>query len=264
LFSCKSALMRAGSAYILLFFIVILGFLQPVGASDALFPFAPGEKLFYRVEWLSVPAGKMSMEVLPLKEIGGEEAYHFVMTTTTSSFVDLFYELRQRTEAFTDTAMRHSLSYRIETQGRKARQEQVYFDWRKMLATYEKNGKEEETVALLRGTFDPLSIFYAFRCHRLEAGKTIQVPVTDGKKCVMGKATVVRRERIRVGGKRYDTFLVEPDLKHIGGVFKQSKNATLKIWFTADRSKVPVKVETRVNVGSFTAELISSKGTVIH
>jgi hypothetical protein len=262
LFLPERDLTRAGGVCLLLLVLAILGSWQPAGASEPPLPFAPGERLFYEVAWLSVPAGEMSMQVLPLKEIDGRESYHFLMTTTTYSFVDLFYELRERIEAFTDKAISHSLIYRIETRGKKTRDEEVRFDWRKMVATYEKNGKKEETVALLKGAFDPLSIFYALRLHHFEAGEIIQATVSDGKMCILGKATVVRRERIRVGGKVYDTFLVEPELKHIGGVFKQSKNATLKIWFTADSAKVPVKVETQVKVGTFTAELIPSKATV--
>lgn len=249
-------LMTRTSALFLLLFVTLLGFCQYAGAAGFPLPFSPGEKLLYKVGWLSIPAGEMRLEVLPMKEINGEQAYHFVMTTTTYSFVDLFYKLRQRIEAFTNKAVSHSLIYKKETRGKKKRDEQVRFDWKKRVATYKKNGKKEDTVDLLPGAFDPLSIFYVFRLQHLEAGKIIEVPVSDGKKCVVGKAKVVRRETIRVGKKRYDTFLVEPDLKHIGGVFKKSKNATLRIWFTADTAKIPVKVETKVKVGSFRAELV--------
>jgi len=245
--------------FFLLLLFLVLGFFQYAAAAGPPLPFKPGEKLLYRVGWLSIPAGEMRLEVLPMQEIGGEQAYHFMMTTTTYRFVNLFYKLRQRIDAFTNKAITHSLLYTKETRGKKKRDEQVRFDWQKGIATYVKNGKKEDTVALLPGAFDPLSIFYVFRLQHLEAGKTIVVPVSDGKKCVVGKAKVVRRETIRVGKKRYDTFLVEPDLKHIGGVFKKSKNATLKIWFTADDAKIPVKVETKVKVGSFRAELIPSK-----
>ena len=76
----------------------------------------------------------------------------------------------------------------------------------------------------------------------------------------MGKAVVIKRETIVVESGTYDTYLVEPDLKHIGGVFKKSKNAKLRIWVTADARKIPIKVESEVIVGSFVAELISAKG----
>ncbi|OPX41078.1 MAG: hypothetical protein B1H13_04050 [Desulfobacteraceae bacterium 4484_190.3] len=252
----RKSFMRFSNVFFIILFIMIIGSWQRVEGADIPFPFAPGEKLLYKVGWLSIPAGEMRLEVLPMKEIKGEQVYHFVMTTTTYSFVDLFYKLRQRIEAFTNKAVTRSLLYKKETRGKKKRDEEVRFDWEKKVATYEKNGKKEDTVNLLPGAFDPLSIFYVFRLQQLEAGKIIEVPVSDGKKCVMGKATVVRREIIRVGKKRYDTFLVEPDLKHIGGVFKKSKNATLRIWFTADKERIPVKVESKVKVGSFRAELV--------
>jgi hypothetical protein len=54
--------------------------------------------------------------------------------------------------------------------------------------------------------------------------------------------------------------LVEPDLKHVGGVFKKSKNAKLRIWVTADARRIPVKIESEVIVGSFVGELVSAEG----
>ena len=229
---------------------------QPVaGAAESRLPFNPGEKLSYEVSWLHIPAGEMRLEVMPMKELDGKKAFHFKMTSTTTSFVDIFYKLRQTIEAFTDPGMTHSLLYRKKTRGKKDRDEMVRFDWETRVATYEKNGKVEDKVDLLPSTFDPLAIFYVLRVHDLQVGKSIQVPVSDGKKCVMGKAKVVKREKIRMGDRTYDTFLVLPELKHIGGVFKKSKNAVLKIWFAADGAKIPVRVESKVKVGSFVAEL---------
>jgi hypothetical protein len=50
---------------------------------------------------------------------------------------------------------------------------------------------------------------------------------------------------------------VEPNLEHIGGVFKKSKDAKLKIWVTADSRRIPVKIKSKVAVGSFVGELMS-------
>ena len=79
--------------------------------------------------------------------------------------------------------------------------------------------------------------------------------MTDGVKCVIGKATVVGRETVTVPAGTFDTYLVEPDLEHVGGVFKKSKDAKLKVWVTADERRIPVKVASRVVVGNFYAEL---------
>ena len=74
---------------------------------------------------------------------------------------------------------------------------------------------------------------------------------------MLGRAKIVKRERIRVAGVDYDTFLAEPDLEPIGGVFKKSPHAKIQLWVTADHRRIPVRIKSRVVVGSFTADLVS-------
>ena len=50
---------------------------------------------------------------------------------------------------------------------------------------------------------------------------------------------------------------MEPDLEHVGGVFKRSKDAKVQIWVTADERRIPVKIKSKVAVGSFVGELLS-------
>jgi hypothetical protein len=238
---------------------VIVTFLgvATANAGESLLPFSPGEKLTFQVRWNFIPAGEAVLEVLPVETIGGVRAYHFVMTARTYAIIDLFYKVRDRIESFTDTQMTHALLYKKRNRGRRTRDVVVTFDWEKGEAQYSNRGERALPISLLPGSFDPLSIFYAFRCHELTENSQIQAPVTDGKKCVMGKATVIKREKITVLGETYDTYLVEPDLEHIGGVFQKSAHAKLKIWVTADSKQKPVKVKSKVVVGSFVAELIT-------
>ncbi|MBW2193775.1 MAG: DUF3108 domain-containing protein, partial [Deltaproteobacteria bacterium] len=85
--------------------------------------------------------------------------------------------------------------------------------------------------------------------------------ITDGKKCVVGIARVIKKEKIKVPGGTYNTYVLEPELEHIGGVFEKSKNAKIRLWVTADERRILVKVKSKVVVGSFTGELISAAGT---
>ncbi len=87
--------------------------------------------------------------------------------------------------------------------------------------------------------------------------REIRCPITDGEKFVIGRARIIKRETIKIDGKPYDTFLIEPDLQHIGGVFEKSKDAKIKLWVTADHRHIPVKIKSKVVVGSFVGELIS-------
>jgi hypothetical protein len=135
----------------------------------------------------------------------------------------------------------------------------VNFYWDRDEAQYHDilKGKKRKPVSLLPGAFDPLAIFFYARSLPLEKGMLMERPVTDGKKCVIGKATIVRRETVEVKAGVFDTFLMIPELKHIGGVFKKSENAKIEIWVTADQRKIPVKLRSEVVVGSFSAELVS-------
>ena len=235
-------------------------FPKNIHGAENTFPFHVGEKLVFEAKWGFIRAGEAVLEVLPVETLNGTKSRHFVMTARTYPFIDLFYKVRDRIDSHVDVTMTHSLLYKKQKRGSRAKDVVVALNWKNLKAKYSKNGKLRRIISIEPGSFDPLSVFYAFRLHELKEGLEIQVPVTDGKKCVTGKARVLRREKISVAGRTYDTYLVEPDLEHIGGVFEKSKDARLHIWVTADNRRIPVRVKSKVIVGSFVAELISAEG----
>jgi len=224
-------------------------------------PFSPGEKLTFQAKWGIIPAGEAVLEVLPVEEINGIKLLHFVMTARTHAYIDPFYKVRDRIDAYTDTGMTHSFLYKVAKEGKRKKQIVVRLDREKGFAQYSNFGEKKTAIQILPGSFDPLSVFYAFRLHDLQENKRIEVPVTDGKKCVLGVANVLVRERVALSSGVFDTYLVEPDLKHIGGVFEKSRDAKLKIWVTADARRIPVRIESKLAVGSFVGELISIEGS---
>ncbi len=246
--------------------IIVIGFLFAVFAPSSsfaktVFPFQPGEKLIFQLKWLFIPAGEATLEVLPMETIDGRPSYHFRLTARSNGFVDRFYKVRDRIDAITDATMAHTLDYKKSQQeGRTRREVTVDFNWKQQTARYTNFGNTLPPISVLPGTFDPLSAVYHVRCLDMKAGLEILRPISDGKKCVMGRVTVSGRERIRVGGRNFDTFLLLPELKHVGGVFEKSENARIKIWITADAYRIPVRVKSRVKIGSFTGELVFAEG----
>lgn len=249
--------MKFGFTSILSVLLVTVGLAGITSADENTFPFFPTEKLTLQVRWSFLPAGKAVLEIYPMETVNGHSAYHFVLTAKTYPLVDLLYKVRDRIEAYTDQNMSHSILYKDIKEGKRKRKVVVNFDWEKKEAQRSNFGEEKEPISILPGTFDPLSVFYALRLHDLEKEKIFEKPVTDGKKCVLGKVKVVKKQRITVASGTYDTYLVEPDLEHIGGVFKRSKDAKLQIWVTADHRHIPVRIKSKVAVGSFIAELVS-------
>ena len=224
-------------------------------------PFLPGEKLHFRLRWGAIPVGEAVMAVEAITDVEGTPAYHFVLTAHTFPFIDMFYKVRDRIDAYLDVGINRSVFYaKKQHEGSTRRSVVVKFDWDKHEVQYSNYGKKKAPVAVPAGTMDPLSSFYYARVYGLRVNDDIQRPVTDGKKCVVGRARVIRKEAVTISGKTYDTYLVEPEAKDIGGVFKQSKNARVRVWLTADHRRIPVKIKSKVVVGSFTVELVSATG----
>lgn len=226
-------------------------------ASEKKLPFHPGEKLTYELRWEFIPAGEATLEVLPTTVINKKKAFHFLLTARTNSFADMFYKVRDRINAYTDIDMTHSLLYeKKQREGKTKRDVTVSFNWRKKKAHYSDSGRRRRPISILPGTFDPLSAFYYTRRFDFSKIKEISRPVTDGKKNVMGRLQVVKREQITVKGIQYDTFLIVPELKHVGGVFEKSKDAKIELWVSADHRRIPIRIKSKVVVGSFIGELV--------
>ena len=230
--------------------------------------FKAGERLTFELKWTIIPAGEAVLEVLPLEHMAGRNAYHFVLTAKSNAFVDVFYMVRDRIDAWADTNLNQSLLYRKKQhEGDSRRDITVSFDWDEMTAQYINRGTNRREIGkpipITRGTFDPLSIFYWCRSVHLAVDKRIQRPVTDGKKHIMGVADIIRQEKVTVPAGTFDTFLLEPELAQVGGVFEKSPEASIQLWVTTDHRHLPVKLASKVVVGKFTGELTSMTGTAL-
>jgi hypothetical protein len=252
-----------------LWFVFCFSPIATVRANDtaaAHMAFNPGERLTFALKWTIIPAGEAVLEVLPLEHMAGRNTYHFVLTARSNAFVDAFYMVRDRIDAWADTNLHQSLLYRKKQhEGNSRRDITVSFDWDEMTAQYINRGSNRHEVRnpipISAGTFDPLSIFYWSRSTDLAAQNRIQRPVTDGKTHLMGIADIIRKETITVPAGTFETFLIEPDLSHVGGVFEKSPDANIQLWVTTDHRHLPVKLASKVVVGRFTGELASMVDT---
>lgn len=233
-----------------------LGLLFAISAGADTLPFAPGEKLFYEVRWEQVPVARVSLEVGPVEEIRGEAAYHFVFRARTYPALDVLFPVDGHIGGYTDLGL--TRSFRLEKDMREGWTRRAYrvdFDWDRGIADYIKKGKTKRSVSLPDGTLDMLSILYYVRSLPLTAGMTVARPLNSGKKIHPAEALVVRKETILVGGRAWPAFLIEPDVRKAGGLFKKSDKPRFLLWISADERKIPLKVVSKVWVGSFFVEL---------
>jgi hypothetical protein len=229
-------------------------------AGESPLPFAPGEKLVFRLQWMSLNAGRATLEVAETVRLDGNPFYHFVLTARNDPWLDPIYPFRHRTDAYADLAMTRSVLYHEKKWERWYRKDSVVrFDWKARQAFYTNRLKRKtrRPIALMPGTFDPLAAFYFTRTAEMKPQMMLTRPVSDGKKCVMGRAVVLRREAVSIPVGTFDAWLLEPEMHHIKGVFRKSKQAKIRLWVTADERRIPLKIESRVSIGHFVGELVA-------
>jgi hypothetical protein len=86
-------------------------------------------------------------------------------------------------------------------------------------------------------TFEITGALHTLRAMDLEPGKTITVPLTDGKKFASARIDAQARENITVGGTSY------PTVRYEAFVFDNvlyKRKGRLQVWITDDAERLPV------------------------
>jgi len=246
--------------FLCLCLISITVFVRPA-AAEGHHPFQPGEKMNFVLKYGAIPAGAATLEVHEMDEKRGVEAYHFVMTAQSNSFIDIFFKVRDRIDSYVDSDMTHSLYYKKDQkEGKTRRYIRVDFDWENNQSTYVNFDTEPKVISLLPGTLDPLSAYYYSRLLDFKKGDEFEHPVTDGEKNMMGILRVTGKETVRVPAGTFETLMLEPDLQNMEGVFSKKQDAKIKLWVTDDERRLLVQMKSKAIVGSFVAELVSVEG----
>ncbi len=221
-------------------------------------PFAPGERLKYKLKWKGIPVGYLQVMVRAMNDVDGEQTWHFLMIARTNSFADKIYKVRLLINSYPTSDLSRTLKYHANKREGSSKKIQLFeYDWDRMEVHYQKNNKVDRGWRpLVEDCVDPLAMFYVLRKTKLVPGTEVSLWVSDGKQNTKAMASVHRGERIEANGKTYDTVLLEPDTKDLQGVFKKSDDSKLQLWVSKDEDHVPVKIASEVTVGSFEAILV--------
>lgn len=229
-------------------------FCAPLLAADM--PFSAGEELFFRLRWGIFIGGEGSLRVEQEKD-----AWHFIATGKSTPFLDNIYRVRLRIDARTNAAMTCFSSYEENSKEKKKDQSKsIFFDPQTGTVQHIDKEKTRTLHTDLKSLFDPLSLFYSFRTQNLYPGAVLHTSVTDGKKIIHGTAKAIKKEEVTVPAGTFSCWRIEPDIKDVGGVFKQSKGARMWLWVSADKKKIPLRISTKIALGSITADLTAIKG----
>ena len=219
--------------------------------SHAPAPFLPGESMEYAVSYGVIPAGQLTIRVAGLETYQGRSAYHLVSEAKSNRAVSVLYELASSEESWLDAEGLYSLRYRrVSTENDKTRERDVRFDQQRHLRIY----SDGATSPTSPRAVDQLAMIYYMRTLPIGPGKTFllqnQADPDDNPVTIR----VLKRERIRVPAGSFDTWVVDIEVKTDRGIFK--KGGENRVWVTADARRVPVKISSKIGIGSFAAELV--------
>ena len=218
--------------------------------------FSVGEKLTFDVKYGFVTAGVAVMEIQKLRKIAKRETYHVTFNVNTVSSFDPFFKVRDRYETYLDTE--GLFPWRFEQhirEGSYSRDFSAFFDQRRNTAKTSKGSYE-----IPDNVNDIVSAFYlarTFNYDTLKIGDSFYLENFFKDKIYPLNVVYLGKETITVEAGTFDCIMIEP-LVVEGGLFKSE--GSIIIWLTDDEAKMPVKVKSKVIIGSIDAELTKFEG----
>jgi len=218
--------------------------------------FSVGEKLTYDVNYGFVTAGVAVMEIPKIRKIAKRETYHITFNVNTVSSFDPFFKVRDRYETYMD--VEGLFPWRFEQhirEGNYSRDFSAFFDQRKNVAKTKKGSFD-----IPDNVNDIVSAFYlarTFNYDTLKVGEGFYLENFFKNKVFPLEVVFRGKETVTVEAGTFDCIMIEP-LVVEGGLFKSE--GSIIIWLTDDEAKIPIKVKSKVIIGSIDAELTKFEG----
>ena len=218
--------------------------------------FTVGEKLTFDIKYGFVTAGVAVMEIPKLKRISGRDVYQITFKVNSIPSFDPLYKVRDRYETYLDKE--GLFPWRFEQhirEGGYSRDFSAFFDQRRGVA---KTSEGSYDIPLYVN--DIISAFYyarLFDFSEMKQGDVFELHNFYKDKVYPLQIIYHGKETIEVEAGIFECIIVEPVIAK-GGLFKTEGN--IIIWLSDDQLRIPVKVKTKIIIGSIDAELSEYKG----
>lgn len=228
------------------------------------------ESAFQNGEWFKFEMSysgflKAGNATLSLNEstLDGKPVYHVVGKGWTTGAIKLFFKVKDRYESYFDkeTGVPYKFIRQID-EGGHTKDIEIEFDHNNRKAiVHNKKKKKVKTVATEQDVQDMVSMYYYLRnkidITSLNQGDEIQTNMFFDAENYGFKLKYLGRETIKTEFGKIKTLKFRPYVM-AGRVFKEEESLTL--WVSADKNKIPLKIQADLAVGSLRADLIAFKG----
>jgi len=235
-----------------------LALLPAVAAADVDLPFGVGERIAMRITYAHLLAGRAVVSVVSGAH-DGRPTLEFVAEARSEGLVSWLFRVDDRSVATWDPATSCSLGIdKRLLEGRHSRTQSVRIDSQAGLAEVEDPSISPKRFDVPRCVLDVLSALFVTRMRGVPEKGDITLPVFDNGHAYSLAVRYVGRERLDLPpplGNRVPTVIVEPLLREGTGLFVSKGRLT--IWLTDDARRIPVRMRSKVALGSVSADLES-------
>jgi hypothetical protein len=209
------------------------------------------ERLSYTIEWRLIHAGNAVVETGPASD---------TLTLESAGLVSTLYKVQDTYRVQFDSMFCATSSLMEAREGSRHRETAITFDRSRNRAfliekDLVKNSIVSRTdVQIPNCPHDVVTALKQLRRTKVEVGKTVQLPVTDGRKSAAVKIEAQEREQVITPAGTFKTVRYEVNL--LNGVV-YSRMGRVFVWLTDDERRLPVQIRVRMNfpLGTVTLEL---------
>lgn len=222
--------------------------------------------LYFKYGLLDKKAGKASMRISNIT-YNGQPAYRMNLISSTQGLARKLFSLSDTLSSITTKALEPlaftKLAHEdgddtVENYTYKYQGDKVKIHTRRVM-----NGRERfnENIETTECTYDMVSIVYYARTldySNMKAGSTAKVYFIPGKEHM--SMTIIHQgiETIKVNnGKKYECIKLSLQIKD--KAFENGKEA-MKVYLTNDKNRMPLRIDSKLKVGSVKSILKSYKG----
>jgi hypothetical protein len=213
--------------------------------------FEVGERLSFDVNYGFITAGEAVLEIPALDTIAGRNCFRVEFRVNSLPSFSWIYRVQDRYVTYIDVATIAPWKFEQHVrEGSYSRDFIAEFDQRRNIAK-----TSERTYPVPQYVHDILSAFYYARTINygpLKAGDQIFLSNFYKDTTYDLVIRVLGRQQLEVAAGTFNTVVIEPLVRE-GGLIKSE--GRIVVWLTDDERKIPIRVNTKVVIGSIDTEL---------
>jgi hypothetical protein len=227
------------------------------------YPYENGETASYKASWNGIPVAHARIQTMPFT-LEGKKFYRVRVDARTSKGLDLIWKMRDTiTSVFDAKTLAPSRFVFSQRENSRVIDTEAKFDpsTKKWLINRWQKGKDPRVYDFdSHNTLDPITAVYLARSTDLKVGEKLFFDVFGGRHRYLLELSIEKKEPVELeSGTVIEAFKVVPKLTNLTNQGYAARMKEAAIWISADERRMPVKLWSKIFVGSVYMELVQDE-----